>query len=404
MRFQDLSEGERRALKQKARSETLLELWEDIPPASSLSWNERAATAVEMLRGPRSVTDIGCGAMTLKQYLPASTVYIPVDCVKRDERTVVVDLNRSPVPGMRTEAATLLGVLEYIQDVPKLIAELAFAYPLALISYNAVDYGGDQQDALWNTWVNGYSSNELEAIFERSGWQLVEKRELGSQGLWLLASLRRPPLPEDEPSSIGLRRSVLTIATADFAGRWRFCLDSQRRYCERQRYAHLIIDPPAGELHPKWAKLDSALRLIETGHVFLVDADCEFTLGCPAFETVLDAHPFHDIFFVNGISGRPNTGALILRGGRPSLAAAFLRECLASRHDPVPPEDFVTSEGENGHVISILKRSPYRSRAYSLPLAWNCSLPDHAAEAYILHYTNHLRAWFERQSPPHVGV
>ncbi|REF89623.1 methyltransferase family protein [Methylovirgula ligni] len=187
MKFQELPESERAALKERARNETLIELWKEIPASSSQGWNDRAALAAEMLGDVRSVTDIGCGAMALERYLPHAT-YVPVDCVQRDARTIVVDLNREPAPETGTDAATLLGVLEYIHDVPKLLADLARAYRVILVTYNQAEDRQSAEGVTRDTWVNSFTRDQLGDVFEQSGLHIVRRESLGTQTLWLLRS------------------------------------------------------------------------------------------------------------------------------------------------------------------------------------------------------------------------
>ena len=192
---------------------------------------------------------------------------------------------------------------------------------------------------------------------------------------------------------------VLTIATADYARTWRFCIDAQVNYCRRNAYEHRVIDPTGSPLHPKWAKLEHAASLLRRGRdVLLIDADAEITATCPPFTDTLVSHPARDIFCVKGISGRPNSGVMLLRSGATALR--FLEDCLVHRQDAVPPEDFVTTEGENGHIIWMLKRQPYADALAELPLAWNCSDPAQADQAFVRHYTNHLKAWFLQKEEP----
>jgi hypothetical protein len=189
------------------------------------------------------------------------------------------------------------------------------------------------------------------------------------------------------------RPVVLTIATGDYAEKWRFCIDSQRTYCRRHGYDHHVLTSIEDGLHPKWAKLSAAVRLLEKGtDVLLIDADAEIAETCPPLTDLL-ADDKSDIFYVLGKTGRPNSGVLLLRGGSESAALAFLTECLARRSEPVPAEDFVTADGENGHVIWLLKSPDHSRRSRILDEAWNCSNPGQAAHAYIRHYTNPLRAW-----------
>lgn len=192
---------------------------------------------------------------------------------------------------------------------------------------------------------------------------------------------------------------VLVIATPDYARRWRFCLDSQFRYCRKNGYEHRVLDGADSALHPKWAKLQAALSVLqENKNVLLIDADAEVDSDCPAAHQVFSDFPEYDIFVAHGISRRPNSGVLLLRGGRASVALEFLRECLGNRLTPVPKEVFVSEEGENGHVISLLKLPRYERKAMKLDPAWNCSDPERAGPTFIRHYTNKRRAALERMA------
>lgn len=190
---------------------------------------------------------------------------------------------------------------------------------------------------------------------------------------------------------------VLAVATRDYMDKWAFCLESHTAYCHTHGYGCAHMDPAGSELHPKWAKLEIALFFLKKGRdLILIDADAEFTDSCPPFMNILSENPQKDIFYVNGISGRPNSGVLIMRGG-DSTAVAFLQECLARRQETVPKEDFVTKEGENGHIIMLLKQPEYASKAMELPKIWNCSDPACYTEAFVRHYTNKLKQWLHEQ-------
>lgn len=575
--FNERPEAER-ALKARAATETLTEL--EIPTSASQSWDYRAQLAAEMLASVKSVTDIGCGAMALESHLP-DAIYKPVDCVSRDARTLVVDLNRENAPTLGTDAVSLLGVLEHIHDVPKLLKELASSYPLVLVTYNPTDLSADHASPA-NVWVNAYSIAEMEAEFTRARLRIKDMKQVGSQVLWLLASESQPlqfrdafaanyndqiqvsqyqcqaiggairsrspgcrmlvfgvgndtplwlalnpdgethflegdqnwiaaikekipdisialfpdhgttvqgsatmgagdlsrfpppphlsnrewdvilvdgPLgyaPDDPGRAISIywasklasdrthvfvddydrdiemkfadellkardtasmivpssdkasyrkmfwsmgsivrsdeKPVVLSVATPDYARQWRFCIDSQKTYCSRNQYDHRVIDPTRSKLHPKWTKLELAIDQLTRGNdVLLIDADAEISRTCPPFTRVLSDHPRHDIFFVRGISGRPNSGVMILRGGKDSIAVQLLNACLSTRLETVPPDDFVTAEGENGHIIWQLQKTPFAQSAHELDRSWNCSIPEQAETAFVRHYTNRLR-------------
>lgn len=183
---------------------------------------------------------------------------------------------------------------------------------------------------------------------------------------------------------------VLTIAYGTYANTWAFCLAAQAHYAKRWRLRHLVLDQLAPGLNAKWSKLHFACQLVEEGQdVLLIDADAEPSVFAPSFTEILDLHPDRSIFYARGNSGRPNSGVLMFRGGS-EIAFGFLRECLAARGTRVSRENFVTEEGENGHVIQLLKIPMFTEASHEVSRLWNCTHPDDAAEAYIRHYTNRL--------------
>lgn len=199
--------------------------------------------------------------------------------------------------------------------------------------------------------------------------------------------------PASAPSPL-----VLAVATEDYMDKWAFCLDSQKHYSSVHNYACAQVEPSGSKLHPKWAKLEIALFFLKRDRdLLLIDADAEMTRLCPPFTSILSENQHKDIFYVNGNSGRPNSGVLIMRGGSSSAATSFVQECLARRLEAVPKEDFVTKEGENGHVIMLLKQLEFANKALALPKIWNCSDPACYPEAFVLHYTNKLRVWLSEQ-------
>jgi hypothetical protein len=75
---------------------------------------------------------------------------------------------------------------------------------------------------------------------------------------------------------------VLTLATDGFDATWRFCLDSQKLYCDRMGYAHRVVTERVGDLNGKWSKLQVALDALRAGQdVLVIDADAEVTETAP---------------------------------------------------------------------------------------------------------------------------
>ena len=157
--------------------------WAEIAPDFGDRWQPRATTAAQWLAAAKAIVDLGCGTMTLEGHLRPEQRYIPVDLARRDERTVVIDLNQAADLGRlpAADACALLGVLEYIYRPHDLIAALHGAYSQVVASFNL---RGDEESAderLRHGWVNHYSRSELLSLFADHGYapsrfHLVENR------------------------------------------------------------------------------------------------------------------------------------------------------------------------------------------------------------------------------------
>jgi len=172
------------AIEQKA---TVMCRWENLYSDRASGWNHRAAIAAGMLMDCQSVADMGCGHMTLERYLAPATRYLPVDVVRRDERTNVVDFNHAPPPLLATHAAACLGLLEYLHDVEGFLGKLHTGYPVVVLSYNLANGHILLKQRRAHAWVNDYSVDQMAALFEATGWEATEALSLdGHQMLWKL--------------------------------------------------------------------------------------------------------------------------------------------------------------------------------------------------------------------------
>lgn len=172
-----------------AQRRTLTERWSALNTAESGGWNSRATKAAVLLAGALRVVDFGCGTMALETYLPAGTAYIPVDVVRRDDRTVIIDFNKEPPPAFTADGCACLGLLEYLFDVPSFLTAIARVYPVAVISYNPVDFGDPGLNRRAHGWVNDYDRAGLESVFAQSAWTIEDGVLEGTQQiLWRLRS------------------------------------------------------------------------------------------------------------------------------------------------------------------------------------------------------------------------
>jgi hypothetical protein len=169
----DSEERRRATIEAAKRRTTLIDRWSQENLGKLDSWTERARAAVAHVQPGMRVLDIGCGSMALETLLPEGCHYLPLDCVRRDERTIVCDLNREPFPAVEADMALGLGVLEYLYDVPRFLRLLRAAVPRVLLTYHPNDrnIGRDR----WKLgWVNALNSAELVALLRHAGFKSVQ--------------------------------------------------------------------------------------------------------------------------------------------------------------------------------------------------------------------------------------
>jgi hypothetical protein len=188
--FYELSSTEQIALTNSALAEkrTLTERWQALHRDEDDPWSERAMRASTLLSGCNAVADFGCGTMTLERYLEKGVDYQPIDIVARDDRTIVCDLNKDPLPEVGADGAACLGVVEYLFDVEAFFTRLAQFYPVAAISYCIADDGGPAERRRAKTWVNDLTRSEIEAAFSEGGFDITHAVTVGpGQLLWRLS-------------------------------------------------------------------------------------------------------------------------------------------------------------------------------------------------------------------------
>ncbi len=177
-----LDSSQRRAMTSQAIVErrTLMERWETDEVNTFPGWEKRARKVRFLVKAGESVADIGCGSMSLEKHLPAGTRYVPVDVVSRDERTVVVDLNKQSLPDLNVDTIVALGLIEYLFD-PKAFIKRCYETSQKLIfSYHPIDlnYGHDR---LADYWVNNLTVSNI----------ISTCLECGYPSVTVLASLRQ---------------------------------------------------------------------------------------------------------------------------------------------------------------------------------------------------------------------
>lgn len=162
-----------------ASGKTDFDRWSDSRQLEA-AWEARAKYASNFIPAGIAILDIGCGAMKLECYLPYGTHYVPADVVRRDDRTVVLDLNEGPLPASHLAAADLivmLGVWEYLYRPEVVLAAFAAGGKPILCSYCPTD-AGVPLDRRALGWVNDYTLSEFTGLAERNGYQVALSRRV----------------------------------------------------------------------------------------------------------------------------------------------------------------------------------------------------------------------------------
>ena len=136
-------------------------------------WSKRAEKAAEFLKPEeRTVVEIGCGANQALRSLIGERVYLPADLHQWTPDTELCDLNAGWYPAAlaKADVCFMLGVLEYLDDVPSVMRTLVERVPSIIISYTTSDHHPRRVAAR----TNRFSRIELLTIISDAGF-VVER-------------------------------------------------------------------------------------------------------------------------------------------------------------------------------------------------------------------------------------
>jgi len=166
------------------RQKTDYRRWADTRNLYS-SWEPRTERAAALVPNNSRVIEFGAGNRVLERYLDPSCRYVPSDIVDRGPGTIVCDLNQRPLPDLGPgvyDVAVIMGVLEYLRDVPSLLDWLAKYVPLCVVSYGCPDTNNHTRrtslgaiDRLSRGWMNNYREDELRSLFKERGYTSVHE-------------------------------------------------------------------------------------------------------------------------------------------------------------------------------------------------------------------------------------
>ena len=144
-------------------------------------WEERTRLIAGLIPDGSRVIEFGAGGRILEKHLSSNCHYVPADLVSRGPDTMLVDLNRPPLPSVtdQFDVAVFAGVLEYVQRIPSLLRWLAAEVPSVVASYCCAETPARSLGRLRESftrasygWVNSYSEADLVGIATRSGFKV----------------------------------------------------------------------------------------------------------------------------------------------------------------------------------------------------------------------------------------
>jgi hypothetical protein len=163
------------------------------PENLEASWEPRSRFAAQLIGRNSTVLDLGCGRMLIEKYLRSGCTYLPADVARRDARTLHCDINRGELPPEAddVDVVLMLGVIEYVFDLPALFARLARGRGRVMVTYCDPETSRlssfEQRAALG--WVNALSRTELKSLFAAAGLRLLAEDQVDSlQWIYTLAT------------------------------------------------------------------------------------------------------------------------------------------------------------------------------------------------------------------------
>jgi hypothetical protein len=148
-------------------------------------WDQRTSILGNYITPGSKVIEFGSGNMSLKKMLPKKCTYTPSDIVKRNEETIVCDLNE-PISFDLSfyNTAVFSGVFEYVYDIDTVFEQLEKHIPHIILSYACNDIC--THNRLINGWLSEFTEKQLLDIFAKYNYDVIDKQEWRQQTIFNL--------------------------------------------------------------------------------------------------------------------------------------------------------------------------------------------------------------------------
>ncbi|MDO9149543.1 MAG: hypothetical protein Q7U52_18130 [Hydrogenophaga sp.] len=159
-------------------------------------WDERTQLIAGLIPDRSSVIEFGAARLVLPLHLRPGCTYQPVDLVKRTEDTLAFDLN-DPLPALprRYDYAVFSGVLEYVQDLDRVMRWLPSVSDQVIFSYAVTDLLSDPVTRRRNGWINSLSDTDVRGQMRRSGLECLSTERWQRQIVYHCRFLAPPSAP-----------------------------------------------------------------------------------------------------------------------------------------------------------------------------------------------------------------
>lgn len=134
----------------------------------------RAKLASPHIPANSRILDLGAGLMAMALRLKVGSRYTPVDIIRYADATVLMDLNDDQFPEGEWDFALALELLEYIHDVPTLLARARQVADKLICTYRCVEQGDDLSTRRVRGYFNDFDKTTLEALLKAAGWHIEE--------------------------------------------------------------------------------------------------------------------------------------------------------------------------------------------------------------------------------------
>lgn len=170
------------------------------------SWQQRATAATDLLApllattdgSLRVVADVGCGDQKLRRALADRSLrceYRGYDLLPQTPDTTRCDLHTDTLPGT-ADVIVMLGVLEYLRDLPAVLRRLPHSVPWLLVSHVVRERSRYTEAQLRELgWINHLTTTDLERLLLASGFHEHRTTSTDEGRVSLFLCSRTPPAP-----------------------------------------------------------------------------------------------------------------------------------------------------------------------------------------------------------------